>query len=166
MLFFLKQIKHAQAIRNKIEELFERASKPTTTREQREHVLSMVIVGGGPTSIEFAAELHDWLMEDAAKMFPELLDQVQITLVEATNRILTQFSRELADYTLRIFRKRKIKILTNSPVSNVSEDHVELKNGYKIPYGMVVWATGNMAVPLTQQVHWEKPKSGRILVDD
>lgn len=81
--FFLKQVRHAMGVRDKIQELFEKASKPTTSRIEREKLLSIVIVGGGPTSVEFAAELHDWLMEDGIKMFPQMLDQVSITLVES-----------------------------------------------------------------------------------
>ena len=68
---FLKQVKHAMAIRDKIQEVFERAIKPTCSREEREKLLSIVVVGGGPTSIEFAGELYDWVMQDGAQvLFP------------------------------------------------------------------------------------------------
>jgi len=163
--FFLKQVRDAMKIRDKIEELFEKAVKPSTTREEKERLLSIVIVGGGPTSIEFAGELHDWLMQDALKMFPQLFDMVEITLIEATNRVLPAFSVQLADYTLSIFRKRKIKVLLNSKVVNVTDDYVELKDGYKVPYGMVVWATGVAPVELTSKLGWQKTKSERVLVD-
>eukprot|EP01084_Bolivina_argentea_P171953 297896_1 len=59
---FLKQIRDAMKIRDKIQELFERASKPTCNRADKEHFLSIVVVGGGPTSIEYTTELYDWLM--------------------------------------------------------------------------------------------------------
>lgn len=42
----------------------EMASLPTTTPEQRKHLLSFVVCGGGPTGVEFAAELSDMLNED------------------------------------------------------------------------------------------------------
>ncbi|ETO12763.1 hypothetical protein RFI_24612 [Reticulomyxa filosa] len=166
-------------IRDRIEELFERAVKPNVTREEKEKLLSIVIVGGGPTSIEFAGEIHDWLMQDALKMFPDLIDLVQITLVknivpsllyifvyiEATNRVLPAFSIQLAEYTISIFRKRKIRVMLNSKVVNVTDQFVELGDGYKVPYGMVVWATGVAPVELTSHVPWKKTKAGRIIVD-
>ena len=78
---FLKQVRHAQKIREKIQELFERCDKPTTSRNERDKLLSFIVVGGGPTSIEFAAEFHDWISQDGSKMFPHLMDHVNITLV-------------------------------------------------------------------------------------
>jgi len=105
-------------------------------------------------------------MEDGAKMFPELLDMVSVYLIEATSRILTGFDRKLAEYTMRTFRNRKIHMLLDSKVVNVTDDHVELADGYKVLYGMVVWATGNMPVPLTQSIQWKKTKSGRIIIDE
>eukprot|EP01084_Bolivina_argentea_P004712 8931_1 len=165
---FLKQIRDAMKIRDKIQELFERCSKPTTTREEKDKLLSMVIVGGGPTSIEYAAELYDWLMEDAAKMFPDLIDMCTITLLEASDNILSGFGADLAEYTITKFRKRKIRVLTNSRVIQVEKDYVELSDGYKINYGLVLWATGIMSQPLTDSLGFEKSKSGngRIIVDE
>merc|ERR1712228_267593 len=164
--FFLKQVRDAMKIRDKIQELFERASKPTTSREEQDHMLSIVVVGGGPTSIEYAAELYDWLMEDGAKMFPQLIDRVNITLLEATDDILTGFGADLVEYTKMLFRKRKIRVMTNSRVVSVDKDHVELSDGYKIEYGAVIWATGLMPQPLTQSLSIEKSKTGRIMVDE
>ena len=157
---FLKQI------REKIQELFERASKPTTKREEIDKLLSFIVVGGGPTSIEYTAELYDWLVEDGAKMSPDLIDQVNITLLEATDNILSGFGADLAEYTMSKFRKRRIKVLTNSRVVNVEKDYVELQDGYKINYGAVVWATGIAPQPLTHSLMWEKSNNGRIMVDD
>ena len=38
-------------------------------------LLHMVVVGGGPTGIEFAAELQDFFKEDLEKWFPGILRQ-------------------------------------------------------------------------------------------
>lgn len=67
---------------------------------------------------------------------------------------------------MRTFAKRKIHLLLNSQVVSVTDSDVELGDGYKIPYGMVVWATGNAAVDLTSSLDWEKTRSGRIIVDE
>ena len=44
----------------------------------------MVVVGGGPTGVEYAGELHDFLVEDLAQWYPEFADKIKITLVEGT----------------------------------------------------------------------------------
>ena len=57
-IFFLKQLEHARAIRNNIIDSFEKASIPTVSDAERRRLLSFLVVGGGPTSCEFTAELH------------------------------------------------------------------------------------------------------------
>lgn len=48
-------------------ECFERADVPGVSVAERNRLLSFVVVGGGPTSCEFTAELHDFIVEDVAR---------------------------------------------------------------------------------------------------
>jgi NADH dehydrogenase FAD-containing subunit len=57
-IHFLKHLAHARAIRSNIIDSFEKAAIPTVSMEEKQRLLSFVIVGGGPTSCEFTAELH------------------------------------------------------------------------------------------------------------
>lgn len=65
---YLKDITDARKIRSRVIECFERACLPSTTDEERKNLLSFVICGGGPTGVEFAAELFDMLNEDLTHM--------------------------------------------------------------------------------------------------
>lgn len=65
---YLKDITDARKIRSRVIECFERACLPSTTDEERKNLLSFVVCGGGPTGVEFAAELFDMLNEDLALM--------------------------------------------------------------------------------------------------
>jgi len=67
---------------------FEKASLPQLTEEQRKRFLQFVVVGGGPTGVEFSAALHDFINEDLARLYPSLKDLVNITLLEAGDHIL------------------------------------------------------------------------------
>lgn len=78
----------ALRIRNTVVDLFERASLPSLPVEEKKKLLSFVIVGGGPTGVEFAAELYDFVHEDMSKLYPSLIDHVKITLLEAGDHIL------------------------------------------------------------------------------
>jgi NADH:ubiquinone reductase (non-electrogenic) len=60
-VFFLKQLSEARAIRNRLIEAFERAGMPSLPASEKQRLLTFVVVGGGPTNIEFASELHDFL---------------------------------------------------------------------------------------------------------
>ena len=55
---FLKTVADARRIRNRIIECFEQASQPHLTDTQRAGLLHFAVVGGGPTGIEWSAELH------------------------------------------------------------------------------------------------------------
>lgn len=57
-VFFLKQLQHARAIRDHIIDVFEMASLPSITEAEKRRLLTFLVVGGGPTSCEFTAELH------------------------------------------------------------------------------------------------------------
>ncbi len=43
--------------------------------EVRDRLLHFVVVGGGPTGVECAAELHDFVIGEVARFFPELKDK-------------------------------------------------------------------------------------------
>ena len=58
-VFFLKQLKDSRLIRNRLIECFERASSPgVVSEDEKKGLLTFVVVGGGPTSVEFASELY------------------------------------------------------------------------------------------------------------
>ncbi|CBI33303.3 unnamed protein product, partial [Vitis vinifera] len=85
---FLKEVEDAQRIRRSVIDCFERASLPNLTDEERKRILHFVVVGGGPTGVEFSAELHDFVNEDLVKLYPTVKDLVKITLLEAGDHIL------------------------------------------------------------------------------
>ncbi len=61
--FFLKEVQDARAIRNRILNNFELALHPSISQEERRRLLHIIIVGGGPTGVEFGAELYDFVRE-------------------------------------------------------------------------------------------------------
>ncbi|CAF3165364.1 unnamed protein product [Rotaria socialis] len=82
---FLKEILDARRIRSAISDAFESAMTPSQTPEERKRLLHFVVVGGGPTGVEFAAELSDLVREDLHHFYPRLVaNDVKITLIEGT----------------------------------------------------------------------------------
>ncbi|VAH93557.1 unnamed protein product [Triticum turgidum subsp. durum] len=61
---FLKVVEDAQKIRKSVIDCFEKASLPNLSEEEKRKILHFVIIGGGPTGVEFAVELHDFLVKD------------------------------------------------------------------------------------------------------
>ncbi|KAL1562716.1 External alternative NAD(P)H-ubiquinone oxidoreductase B2, mitochondrial [Salvia divinorum] len=145
---FLKEIEDAQKIRRKIVDCFERASLPNLSDEERKKILHFVVVGGGPTGVEFAAELHDYVTEDLVKLYPMVKDAVKITLLEATDHILNMFDKRITAFAEEKFQRDGIDLKTGAMVVKVTDTEIstkQVKNGGEIsnmPYGMIVWSTG------------------------
>ncbi|KAL5412264.1 hypothetical protein PMIN06_009423 [Paraphaeosphaeria minitans] len=159
---FLKDVGDARKIRNRILACFEIAALPTTTDEQRKQLLNFAIVGGGPTGIEFSAELHDIIAEDLARIYPELVKFSKITVYDVAKKVLPMFDEKLAQYAMDTFAREGIDIKTDhhveelrpgAPGEKVSskDDHLvytlKVKEGGAVGVGMVVWSTGLMQNP-------------------
>lgn len=71
----------------------ELAALPTTTPEERKRLLSFVICGGGPTGVEFAAELRDMMAEDVLKYVSFYTKEKELIKVPKTPRIRSQSYR-------------------------------------------------------------------------
>jgi len=163
---FLKELREARAIRQRIIECFERAGLPNVSTEERSHLLHFVICGGGPTGVEFAAELHDLIREDLWRTYPQLVAKVRITLVEAGQEILNGFDARLRDYAKNHFRRQGIDVRIASPVAAVEGEQLQLANGEWLPYGLLLWSTGNAATPLVEKLPFAKDRASRLLTDD
>ena len=166
-VFFLKQLQHARAIRNRLLECFERASTPDISAEERKRLLTFVVVGGGPTNIEFASELHDFLHDDVTRWYPDLKESVQVVVVEASQNILGSFKSSLVDYVEKLFKSRSIKVLTKTAIKEVKENVAVLGDGSSLPFGVMVWSTGIKQVDLVENIASEVASTGnkRLLLD-
>ncbi|KAM3160280.1 External NADH-ubiquinone oxidoreductase 1 [Lachancea thermotolerans] len=143
---FLKEIPDAQEIRVKVMNNIEKATTLPVSDPERKRLLNFVVVGGGPTGVEFAAELQDYIDQDLSKWMPELSKELHVTLVEALPNILNMFDKSLIKYAEDLFQETKINLRTNTMVKNVTPTVITAKCGddiEDIPYGVLVWATGN-----------------------
>ncbi|KAI7879057.1 FAD/NAD(P)-binding domain-containing protein [Lichtheimia hyalospora FSU 10163] len=159
---FLKEVWDAQKIRSKLMDCIETAAFPGQSPEEVDRLLHMVVVGGGPTGVEYAAELHDFLVDDLSSWYPELAGKIKITLVEALPNVLPAFSKQLIDYTESTFKEQNISLHTKTMVKEVHEKDIVVKRPDgtldTIPYGLLVWATGNTARPLVRNLMAKYPE--------
>jgi NADH:ubiquinone reductase (non-electrogenic) len=161
---FLKEIQDARRIRGRVLDSLEQASAAGLTREQRMNLLNIVVVGGGPTGVEFAAELHDFLQKDLADVYPDVAPDARIILLEAGPSLLGAFDRTLADYTMKRFTRSRIDVRIQARVINVAADRLQLHDGSEIPFGLLVWATGNAPTPFVKNLSLPKDGAGRLIV--
>jgi NADH:ubiquinone reductase (H+-translocating) len=96
---FLKSVEDARGIRHQILTNLEAACLPSTTDEERRKLLSFVVCGGGPTGVEFAAEIFDMVNEDVGKTFPKILrNEVSVHLIQSRGHILNTYDETLSKY--------------------------------------------------------------------
>lgn len=183
---FLKQIEDAANLRKAIAYCFERANIPGQSEEEKRSALSFVVVGAGPTGVEFTSELRDWLENEGRKYYPKLLKYASIKLIEAGGAVLAVFDKTLQEEALTQLTQRDSRlvseglidkelttVLLRSGVKEVGDKFIELSTGDRVPYGFCVWAAGNGPLPLVLDVidKVEAQKSaqdkarGRIVID-
>lgn len=163
--YFLREVSDARKIRIKVIDCFENASLPGLTESEIRNYLRFIVCGGGPTGVEFAAELYDFIKDDVSKIYPKLKDKTEIILFEATDKILNSFDEKLSSYTLKIFNRQNIIVKTNSFITKVTEKEIYTNDGSKIEYSLLVWATGNKATELIEKCSLTKTNKNKLLTD-
>lgn len=170
-VFFLKNLWHARLIRNRILECFERAAIPDVDPTERKRLLSFIVVGGGPTSVEFVGELSDFLKEDVARFYPELESHISVTIVEAGNCLLGTFDEALKSYVGEKLKRTgfiDVKLKTSVVALSESGKEATLSDGTVMPVGMMVWSAGLSPVKFVENLPSVERVGGakRIVIDD
>ncbi|CAD5120775.1 DgyrCDS9335 [Dimorphilus gyrociliatus] len=162
---FLKEISNARDIRNRILSNFELAMQPGITTEEKQRLLHIVIVGGGPTGVEFGAEFYDFLTQDVTRLYPNESNEARVTLIES-NQILASFDKNLRSFAEKKIKQRKNFNIVQSTVVEVKKDGVILKDGGRLNCDLVVWSTGLAPRQFTSDLNCEKNRVGQIVTDN
>lgn len=178
---FLRDVGDARLIRLKVLQAFEKAALPTTSDEDRRKLLHFAIVGGGPTGIEFAGELHDLVHDDISKVYMGLGKFVSITIYDVAPKVLPMFDQNLAEYATNLFRRQGIEVRTEHHLQAIRRDGdillLKIKEEVEeVGAGVVVWSTGLMQNPLISHLTGKQTegvgqiskdeKTGSIITDD
>ncbi|KAK4216121.1 putative external mitochondrial NADH-ubiquinone oxidoreductase 1 precursor [Rhypophila decipiens] len=171
---FLRDIGDARRLRLRVLSLFEQCAipendnntQPHLTDDDKRTLLHFAIVGGGPTGIEYAAELHDLIYDDLAKIYPRLMQFVSITVYDVAPKVLPMFDQALANYAMNTFARQGISVKTQHHLERIrpADGHLGNEHGAlrikireygpdnEVGAGVVVWSTGLMANPLIQKL--------------
>lgn len=163
--FDLKELADGETLRNHILTAFERAvNEPDPARKRA--LMTFVIVGGGPTGVEFAGALIELVHFVLAKDYPDLsVHAARVVLVEATDRLLAAMPERLRGYTLRKLRRMSVEVLLNARVVDAGPERVVLHDGAIIPSHTLFWSAGVKAAPLAATLGIPAKSGGRIPVE-
>tara|TARA_B100001287_G_C22685830_1_gene533515 strand:- start:1823 stop:3085 length:1263 start_codon:yes stop_codon:yes gene_type:complete len=161
---FLKNLSDSQKIRNSILENICLSGIPGTTIKEKERLMNFVIVGGGPTGVEFCSELCNFINEDMHRYNPNAKNLAKITIIEG-NELLGSFDSSLKDYASIRLINAGVNI-KKCQVNKIEKDKIYLSDGTNINYGICVWSTGIEPGDLVKKFDCIKSKNGKIRVNE
>jgi NADH:ubiquinone reductase (H+-translocating) len=129
--------------------------------------LTFVIVGGGATGVELAAEMSDYFYKTFSKFYPkEIISKVKIILIERGNELIPQFSPKLRKIALEVLRKKNVEIILEKGVKEVGKDFIKLDDETIIKTKTVIWTAG--VEPNLPEIvgNIEKDGKGRLIVNE
>src|SRR5947208_633545 len=161
----LKSLDDALRIRRNVLLAFEQAENSFDAAE-RDQLMTIVIVGGGPTGVELAgafAELaRTVLKRDFRRIDPT---HARIILIEAAPAILAHLPPALSESATRQLEKLGVQVRTSTRVKDIREKEVELEGSEIIRAENILWAAGVSATPLTKKLGVELDRAGRVKVN-
>ena len=150
---FLDDQRQADTFRHRLLDHCLRVSRTLSYDPTAQALVRVVIVGGGATGVELAAELFN--AAAALKFYGlEVFDEsrLQVTLIEAGPRILAALPEPLARAAHDQLEALGVRVLTGAPVSEVLSDAVRLGSGERIPADLRVWAAGVKAPDILRDI--------------
>ncbi|MEU4340894.1 NAD(P)/FAD-dependent oxidoreductase [Nocardia sp. NPDC023852] len=170
----MKTIDDALELRGRILGAFEQAEL-ATTQEQRDRLLTFVIVGAGPTGVELAgqiAELADRTLEGTFHNIDPR--DARVVLLEGAGAVLGPMGPKLGGKAERRLAKMGVEIQLNAMVIDVDAFGVTVKDSdgtvRRIESACKVWSAGVQASPLGRMIAEQSDgtdvdRAGRVVVE-
>jgi NADH dehydrogenase len=161
----LKSLDDALRIRSHVLLSFEQAENEADTSEHAK-LMTIVIVGGGPTGVELAGSFAELTRTVLKRDFRHIdPTQARIILVEAGRHLLSNFPEDLSESARRQLEALGVHVRTETSVKDIREGEVELAGGEIIRAANIIWAAGVSATPLTTKLGVELDRAGRVKVN-
>ena len=133
----MKSVHEALTIRAEIMRRFE-----DLCRFEDETRLAITVIGGGPTGVEMAGAIAELIRGPLKSDQKQAAAQIDITIIEAGERLLPTFSPTLSKRTKKDLEKLGVKVLVGSPVAGVEHRKITLKDKQVLPSEITIWAAG------------------------
>jgi NADH dehydrogenase len=160
----LKSLRDAVDIHNHILNNYEAALLERSEQRRRE-LLTFVVVGGGPSGIELAAAIQDFVRKALIRDYPSLMSQTRVLLVEAQDALLSGMKAKMSELAISRLRSRGIEVLLKTRITKVLSGGIQTADGQNIATSTVIWVAGVKPVDVVGALPFEKAKGGRIVVN-
>jgi NADH dehydrogenase len=161
----MKTLEQAQRLRNHVLACLELAAQLGTAQERGDW-LTFVVVGGGPTGVEYAGALGE-LRRLIGREYPEFPEsEVRIVVVEGADRLLPAFPAKLGRYAQKVLERRGVEVRTGTLIAAAGAESASLSNGEELPARTLVWSAGVRANDPPGTAELERGRARRLQVDD
>jgi NADH dehydrogenase len=151
-------------LRNRALDMLEQAALEPDP-EQRRRLLTFVVVGGGSTGVEVAAELRD-LLDLAAPTFRSTATlEPRVVLVHSREHVLSEFGPRLGRYATRRLVAVGVELSLGRRLTAVEPHGVVLDDGTRIEAGTVVSTVGNAPHPVLRGLPAGLDEKGWVRAD-
>jgi NADH dehydrogenase len=162
----LKTLSEALQLRNHVLACLEAAALEPNPEVQRA-LMTFVIVGGGPTGVEYAGALAELMRLVLSKEYSTIKVPARILLLEGQKQLLGVYSKRLGDYTKERLEHLGVEVRLETLLKSADEEKMVLSDRSVLFSRTLVWSAGvrpaavvaNLGVKLAE-------RSRRILVDD
>ena len=145
----LKSVADAQGVRRTVLSNLERAEL-TTDQAERRRLMTVAIVGGGPTGVELAGAFADLVHRSLRTNFRRIdTSKLRIILIEGSKRILEAFDEDQSEYTRQRLKTLGVEVWTGMRVDDVKRGMLHFTDGTTLESEAIIWAAGVEAQPLT-----------------
>jgi NADH dehydrogenase len=156
-------LQDARAIRTQLLTAFEHADSATDPAE-RGRLMTVIVVGGGPTGVEMAGSVAELARHALARDFRHIDPRrARILLVEAGPRLLASFPQSLADYAEKELTKLGVTVMLGQPVEDLTAEGA-IVGGHMITAATMIWGAGIQAAPGVTMLGVPLDRAGRVAV--
>lgn len=147
-VYTLKSTDEAIRIRNEILFRCERAAVEPD-QEKRRRMLSFIVIGGGPAGVEIAGAIGELKRYILKRDYPEIpIDDLSITIIEGTDRLLGAMSAEASATALRDLGQLMVNVKLGRLMKTYKDNIVTLDDGSTLYSEMVIWTAGVTGTPI------------------
>ena len=179
----LKTCDDARRLRNAVGEALEFASRPDVKddktlsdaerevrRVERQRRVTFAIVGGGPTGVELAGELTDFVSDitrSRVGAYAQLRDDVRIVIIHGGNDLVPQFDEDLRKHALSSLRSSGVEVRLLTKVNAVGDGFLKLRSKGEgaeeetLFTGLNIWAAGTEPIPFAKLLLEKLPLEAR-----
>ena len=170
----MKDVDNALELRGRIFGAFELAEL-SDDPEERERLLTFVVVGAGPTGVEMAGQIAELSQRTLAKEFRNINpSDARVVLLDAAPKVLGNFGDRLSGKARASLEKRGVEVQLDAMVVGVDATGIDIqdkdKSTRRIESMTKVWAAGVAGSPLgklvADQAGAEVDRAGRVQVED